>query len=216
MKGQVGSIRSAQQAAELNGVIGIHTSEEITLLRQQLAAQASAQAVLQANQVNRDLQGAAVARDLWLPGGHDAGAPEGHAGRDRGLPAMTDDVLLASRSRRPAALALWAVLLAVSTAWWAPASRSRRTWRTGTIRSPRSRRRCARRGTTGRTGNSSGWPDRTSGGAPSTRARPMGDATPQLRACRGERARRAGERTRRLGAAGDGASGGRSAALSDP
>ena len=69
MKGQVGSIRSAQQAAELNGVIGIHTAEEITLLRQQLAAQASAQAVLQANQVNRDLQGAAVARDLWLPGG---------------------------------------------------------------------------------------------------------------------------------------------------
>lgn len=69
MKGQVGSIRSAQQAAELNGVIGIHTAEEITLLRQQLAGQASAQAVLQANQVNRDLQGAAVARDLWLPGG---------------------------------------------------------------------------------------------------------------------------------------------------
>ena len=68
MKAQVGSIRSAQQAAELNGVIGIHTADEITLLRQQLTAQASAQAVLQANQVNRDLQGAAVARDLWQPG----------------------------------------------------------------------------------------------------------------------------------------------------
>jgi P-type conjugative transfer protein TrbJ len=68
MKAQIGSIQSAQQAAELNGVIGIHTAEEITLLRQQLVAQASAQAVLQANQVNRDLQGAAVARDLWQPG----------------------------------------------------------------------------------------------------------------------------------------------------
>lgn len=69
MKGQIGSIQSAQQAAELTGVIGIHTAEEITLLRQQLTAQASAQAVMQANQVNRDLQGAAVARDLWQPGG---------------------------------------------------------------------------------------------------------------------------------------------------
>jgi P-type conjugative transfer protein TrbJ len=68
MKAQIGSIQSAQQAAELNGVIGIHTAEEITLLRQQLVAQTSAQAVLQANLVNRDLQGAAVARDLWQPG----------------------------------------------------------------------------------------------------------------------------------------------------
>jgi P-type conjugative transfer protein TrbJ len=68
MKAQIGSITSAQQVAELNGVIGIHTAEEITLLRQQLVAQASAQAVLQANQMNRDLQGAAVARDLWQPG----------------------------------------------------------------------------------------------------------------------------------------------------
>jgi hypothetical protein len=68
MKAQIGSITSAQQAAELGGVIGIHTAEEITLLRQQLVAQTSAQAVLQANQMNRDLQGAAVARDLWQPG----------------------------------------------------------------------------------------------------------------------------------------------------
>lgn len=68
MKAQIGSITSAQQAAELNGVIGIHTAEEITLLRQQLAASTSAQAVMQANQVNRDLQGAAVAHDLWQPG----------------------------------------------------------------------------------------------------------------------------------------------------
>lgn len=61
MKGQLRAITSAQQAAELNGSIGILTAEELTLLRQQLAAQASAQAVTLANQVNRDLQGAAAA-----------------------------------------------------------------------------------------------------------------------------------------------------------
>lgn len=61
MKGQVGSIRSAQQAAELNGSIGIHTAEEITLLRQQLAAQGNAQAIVLAHQVNRNTQAAAAA-----------------------------------------------------------------------------------------------------------------------------------------------------------
>lgn len=61
MKGQLRAITSAQQAAELNGSIGIVTAEEITLLRQQLAAQANAHAVTLANQVNRDLQGAAAA-----------------------------------------------------------------------------------------------------------------------------------------------------------
>ena len=34
-----GATSSAQQAAELTGAIGIHTAEELTLLRQQLAAQ---------------------------------------------------------------------------------------------------------------------------------------------------------------------------------
>ena len=61
MKGQIGSITSAQQAAELSGVIGIHTAEEITLLRQQLTAQGNAQAIFLANQVNRETQGAAAA-----------------------------------------------------------------------------------------------------------------------------------------------------------
>lgn len=60
MKGQVGSIRSAQQAAELNGSIGIHTAEEITLLRQQLAAHGNAQAIVLAHQVNRNTQAAAA------------------------------------------------------------------------------------------------------------------------------------------------------------
>lgn len=61
MKGQIGSITSAQQAAELTGAIGIHTAEEITLLRQQLAAQGNAQTIALANQVNRDTQAAAAA-----------------------------------------------------------------------------------------------------------------------------------------------------------
>jgi P-type conjugative transfer protein TrbJ len=61
MKGQVGSITSAQAAAELNGSIGIHTAEDITLLRQQLAAERNAQAVFLADEVNRATQaGAAV------------------------------------------------------------------------------------------------------------------------------------------------------------
>lgn len=68
MKGQLRAITSAQQAAELNGSIGILTAEEITLLRQQLAAQANAQAVTLANQVNRDLQGAAAAAAFELAG----------------------------------------------------------------------------------------------------------------------------------------------------
>jgi hypothetical protein len=113
MKAQVGSIRSAQQAAELNGVIGIHTAEEITLLRQQLTAQASAQAVLQANQVNRDLQGAAVARDLWQPGIGGHGAAEGHAGRIRRLPAMSE-LSTTSPPGVPRPIAIWALLLATA------------------------------------------------------------------------------------------------------
>ena len=68
MRSQLGSIRSAQQAAELSGMIGIHTAQELTLLRQQLAAQGNAQAVMMANQVNRDLQGTAAAQAFWRPG----------------------------------------------------------------------------------------------------------------------------------------------------
>ena len=69
IKGQIRSARSAQQIAELQGVVGVHTAEEITLLRQQLATQNNAQQVYLANQVNRDLQGAAAARAFWRPGG---------------------------------------------------------------------------------------------------------------------------------------------------
>lgn len=64
MKGRVGSITTAQQAAELNGAIGILTAEELSLLRQQLAVQANVHAVTLANQVNRDLQGAAAAAEF--------------------------------------------------------------------------------------------------------------------------------------------------------
>lgn len=60
MKGQVGSITSAQQAAELNGAISIHAAQELTLLRQQLAVTANAENVYMAAQVNRDLQAAAA------------------------------------------------------------------------------------------------------------------------------------------------------------
>ena len=60
MKGQLASITSAQQAAELGGVIGIHTAEEITLLRQQLATVGAAQTVYLANEVNREAQGSAA------------------------------------------------------------------------------------------------------------------------------------------------------------
>src|SRR6185436_8633480 len=50
MKSQLGSITSAQQALELNGSVAIHAAEEVTLLRQQLAAQATGEAVVLANQ----------------------------------------------------------------------------------------------------------------------------------------------------------------------
>jgi P-type conjugative transfer protein TrbJ len=60
MKAQFGSITSAQQALELNGSVAIHAAEELTLLRQQLAAQGTAEAIALANQVNRETQGAAV------------------------------------------------------------------------------------------------------------------------------------------------------------
>ena len=53
-------ISSAQQAAELSGVIGVHTAEELTLLRQQLAAQGNAQTVYLAHQANRAAQAAAA------------------------------------------------------------------------------------------------------------------------------------------------------------
>jgi P-type conjugative transfer protein TrbJ len=60
MKTRVGAITSTQQALELNGAIGVQAAEELVLLRQQLAAQGNAHAAVLANQMNRDLQGAAT------------------------------------------------------------------------------------------------------------------------------------------------------------
>jgi type IV secretion system protein TrbJ len=59
MKNSMATITSAQQAAELNGAIGIQSAEELTLLRQQLAAQSNAQIVALADRINHELQGAA-------------------------------------------------------------------------------------------------------------------------------------------------------------
>lgn len=59
MKSRMASITSAQQAAELNGVIGIESAEELALLRQQLAAQSNAQLVALADRINHELQAAA-------------------------------------------------------------------------------------------------------------------------------------------------------------
>lgn len=64
MKGQLRGIRSAQQAAELNTTVGLHTAEELTLLRQQMAAIANAQSVFMASQVQRDAQAQAAADAL--------------------------------------------------------------------------------------------------------------------------------------------------------
>lgn len=68
MKSQLRSVTSLQQAGELSGAVSIHSAQEITLLRQQLATIGSAQTVFMANQVNRDLQGAAAAEAFWRPG----------------------------------------------------------------------------------------------------------------------------------------------------
>lgn len=67
MKRQIATITSAQQAAELNGVIGIQGAEELTLLRQQLAALSNAQLVALAQQVNHELQGAAWQQAYTTP-----------------------------------------------------------------------------------------------------------------------------------------------------
>lgn len=67
MKSRMGSVTSAQQAAELNGAIGIQGAEELALLRQQLAAQQSAQLVTAAHQINHDLQGAAWQQAYMAP-----------------------------------------------------------------------------------------------------------------------------------------------------
>lgn len=68
IKAQLRGIRSAQQAAELSGVVGIHTAEELTLLRQQLAAQGNAQTVYVAYHANRAAQAGAAAASFDAAG----------------------------------------------------------------------------------------------------------------------------------------------------
>ena len=65
IKGQVAGISSAQQAAEVGATISVMAAEELTLLRQQLLASTSAQAVLAAEQMNRELQGVAAVRVMF-------------------------------------------------------------------------------------------------------------------------------------------------------
>lgn len=67
MKSRMSAVTSAQQAAELDGAIGIQGAEELALLRQQLAAQQNAQLVAAAHQINRDLQGAAWQQAYMAP-----------------------------------------------------------------------------------------------------------------------------------------------------
>jgi P-type conjugative transfer protein TrbJ len=65
IKVQVAGITSAQQAAEVNATIGVAGVEEMALLRQQILAAQSAQAVFAANEANRELQGAASVQALF-------------------------------------------------------------------------------------------------------------------------------------------------------
>ena len=65
MKRQLGAATSAQQAAEISATALVTQAEEITLLRQQLLAQASAEAVHTAEEANRELQGSAGVQALF-------------------------------------------------------------------------------------------------------------------------------------------------------
>ena len=67
MKSRMGSVPSTQQAAELNGAIGIQGAEELALLRQQLATHQNAQLVATAQQINHELQGAAWQQAYMAP-----------------------------------------------------------------------------------------------------------------------------------------------------
>lgn len=56
MKRQMASVQGHEQALELNGTVGIHSGEQLTLLSQQLAALTNAQAVYFADDVNERAQ----------------------------------------------------------------------------------------------------------------------------------------------------------------
>jgi P-type conjugative transfer protein TrbJ len=62
MKRQLGSISGHEEALELNGTIGMYTAEELTMLRQSLAALTNVQAVYYASQVNERAQETATYR----------------------------------------------------------------------------------------------------------------------------------------------------------
>jgi P-type conjugative transfer protein TrbJ len=62
MKRQLASIRGHEEALELNGTIGMYTAEELTLLRQGIAALTNVQAVYYADQVNAEAQETATVR----------------------------------------------------------------------------------------------------------------------------------------------------------
>ncbi len=60
IKRQLGSIQGHEEALELNGTIGMYSAEELTLLRQAVAALTNVQAVYFADQVNGAAQEAAT------------------------------------------------------------------------------------------------------------------------------------------------------------
>ena len=65
MKRQLAGATSAQQAAEVSATALVTQAEEAALLRQQLLAQASAEAVRAADEANRELQGTAAVQALF-------------------------------------------------------------------------------------------------------------------------------------------------------
>lgn len=75
IKGQVRAMTSAQQAAEVNATVGVLAAEETALLRQQLLAQGSAQAVISAEALNQRLQATAAVAAFEAPAAAIASAP---------------------------------------------------------------------------------------------------------------------------------------------
>lgn len=75
IKGQVAGMTSAQQAAEVNATVNVLGAEETALLRQQLLAQGSAQAVITAEALNQRLQAAAAVAAFEAPAAALAAAP---------------------------------------------------------------------------------------------------------------------------------------------
>lgn len=62
MKGQFGSIQGHEEALELDGTIGLYSAQQLTLLRQALAALTNVAAVTAANAVNAQAQEQATLR----------------------------------------------------------------------------------------------------------------------------------------------------------